>query len=88
MFSGTAASWFETHRFAMLLTMRNSYQTLMVRRRALRGVSKDVAGSIALEIHIQAVIELIIRQLRGRARHRIRATDHGNRGLIVQRIAG
>jgi len=35
------ASSFETHRFAMLLWMRT--QTLMVRSRALRGVSNHEA---------------------------------------------
>ena len=39
--STSMASSFETHRFAMLLRMRS--QTLMVRSRALRGVSNHEA---------------------------------------------
>src|SRR5665213_2272284 len=46
--SVTVASSFETHRFAMLLRMRT--QTLMVRSRALRGVSNHEAdGGLAFK---------------------------------------
>src|SRR6266536_3612456 len=41
-----------------------------------------------LEVHIEAVVELLVGQLRGRARHRIGTADHGNGRLVVSRIAG
>jgi len=44
------ASSFETHRFAMLLWMRT--QTLMVRSRALRGVSNHEASAEATTIRV------------------------------------
>jgi hypothetical protein len=52
------ASSFETHRFAMLLRMRTSSwaqrfcQTLMVRSRALRGVSNHEASGEATMIRV------------------------------------
>ena len=45
------ASSFETHRFAMLLRMR-TYRTLMVRSRALRGVSNHEASGEATMIRV------------------------------------
>jgi len=44
------ASSFETHRFALLLRMRT--QTLMVRSRALRGVSNHEASGEATTIRV------------------------------------
>jgi len=46
------ASSFETHRFAMLLRTRFHYQTLMVRSRALRGVSNYEASGEATMIRV------------------------------------
>jgi len=48
--SASTASSFETHRFAMLLRMRA--QTLMVRSRALRGVSNHEASGEATMIQV------------------------------------
>jgi hypothetical protein len=54
------ASFFETHRFAMLLRMRSQTlmvrtQTLMVRSRALRGVSNHEASGEATTNRVKRI---------------------------------
>ena len=52
------------------------------------GMTNRVASLPLVEIHIQAVAELILRQLGRRPRHRIGAADHRDRRLVEGGIAG